>query len=75
MDRNNFAKKVLRLKSRQQWDYVLAGERNLKYSRAKIAAAVLGTSTDIWQDRGLVLERQAAWSRYANEEQKTKEAA
>jgi len=64
MDKKTFATRVLGLKKRQHFDAVLLGKRNLSYKRSRLAAHVLGTAANVWQDSDLVLARRAAWEKF-----------
>jgi len=48
-----------------QWYFVLKGERNLGYKKAKIAAQVLNTETDLWiNPEASANDRREAWGKF-----------
>lgn len=49
--------KELQLKSRQHVDYVLAGKRNLKLWRARLAVLAIGGDIETWMDPDRTPER------------------
>jgi plasmid maintenance system antidote protein VapI len=64
MTKTNFAKKILSISPRY-WDYVLNGQRNLSYSKAKTVSGLFGTSSDLWiNPESVATERKAAWDSF-----------
>lgn len=43
--------------------YLLKGERNLSYPKAKLVAEQTGTDPAVWQDPERVSERRPAWEK------------
>jgi hypothetical protein len=60
-----FSKKILKCTYSHFW-YVLRGERDLSYKKAKAAAQHLDTDLDTWLDARLAAKRREAWKRYAS---------
>ena len=63
MLKTDFPKKKLNCTYSHFW-YVLRGEKNLSYKRAKIAAKCFDTDVDTWMDERMAAKRRDAWSQY-----------
>jgi hypothetical protein len=63
--------KMLGLKTRQQIDYVLAGQRNFSFETARKATLLIGGSLALWQDPERATERKDVFKQFL---EKTKTA-
>ena len=70
MTNKEFCTRLARISIRH-WDYVLAGNRNLAYRKAKRVAGLLGTSVELWVNpEASPRERRGAWELFRREAQK-----
>jgi hypothetical protein len=69
MTKQEFSAKILEC-SYNHWRYILRGERNLGYSKAKIVSQLFSTPVEIWIDGTMAAARQAAWESFNQRGQK-----
>lgn len=63
MTKDEFSVKILKC-SYGHWRYVLRGERNLSYNKARLVSQLLVTDVDTWLDTKQAKNRQAAWDKF-----------
>jgi hypothetical protein len=66
MNIKEFSSKILKC-SGGHWRYVLRGERNLSFNKAKLIAQLFETDLETWIDGNRTVDRVRAWEKFIND--------